>query len=480
MRVPMDPKLTDTGAASEIRVRPWTRQGAARSVSDLLQAGAVLGSPLPKGQFILGKDDFVIRQQPRFSFNARLYFFICLSLVAVFFPCLPSSGQENRWIPAALDQPIPPSLFGMHIHHAGSETPWPVVPFAEWRLWDASVAWPQLEPERGVWNFDTLDLYVDLAEKGRVELLLPLALSPTWASSRPTEPSTYSPGNAAEPEDLDDWRTYVRTVVTRYKGRIHEYEIWNEPDQTGFWTGTVTQMIDLTREAAEIVHDVDPAATVVSPSATKSEGVEWLREFLAAGGGKYVDVIGFHFYVMPAGPEAMVPLIDSVRLVMRQNGAGQKPLWNTETGWAYPKPFPSAELAAAYVVRSYLLAWWSGVKQFYWYAWDNHAWVSLYLTELDNATPTLAGRAYEIAQNWLVGAHLDACQQDSNDNWICQLKRGELTLWVVWNPDGAQSLDSTKLRQAASVTPLLGATGPLSGTNLDINEIPQLITTAQP
>ena len=328
----------------------------------------------------------MIPQGERISFIRLSCSYANAFLLAVLLIVLPSACQENPSIPAMSDQPIPASFFGMHIHRAGGATPWPEVPFAEWRLWDAFVAWPSLEPRKGQWHFEMLDRYVALAERGGVGLLLPLGLSPAWASSRPSEKSTYSPGNAAEPTDIRDWRTYVRTVATRYKGRIHEYEIWNEPNLKGFWTGDVGQMIDLTREAYEVIHRIDPDARVVSPSATGPNGAGWLREFLRRGGGQYVDVIGYHFYVMPQPPEMMVPLINNVREVMRENGAGAKPLWNTETGWGYPRPFPSRELAASYLVRAHLLAWSSGVQRFYWYAWDNHTWVSLQTTEPDNST----------------------------------------------------------------------------------------------
>jgi len=85
----------------------------------------------------------------------------------------------------------------MHFHHLGSTTPWPDVPINQWRLWDAYVAWPNLEPAKGQWRFATLDRYVSLAAEHHVGLLLPLGLSPGWASARPLEKSTYQPGAAA-------------------------------------------------------------------------------------------------------------------------------------------------------------------------------------------------------------------------------------------------------------------------------------------
>jgi len=288
---------------------------------------------------------------------------------------------------------IPPSFFGMHIHRAASTTPWPAVPVGEWRLWDAYVTWPYLEPKRGQFQFNILDKYVALAHEHNTGVLLPLALSPAWASARPLEKSVYQPGSAAEPNNIEDWRVFVRTVATRYKGQIDAYEIWNEPNLPQFCSASVDQVVNLTREASRIIHQVDPHAVVVSPSATETKGVAWLAEFLRKGGGQYVDVIGYHLYVNPQPPEAMLPLIEQIRQTMVDQGQGAKPIWNTEVNWFSPKPFPSQELAAAYVARSYILNWAAGIQRVYWYAWDNQA-VGVRTTEQDGRTLTPAGRAY--------------------------------------------------------------------------------------
>jgi hypothetical protein len=345
--------------------------------------------------------------------------------------------------------PIPASLFGMHIHRITKTTPWPVIPFATWRLWDAYVAWPNLEPKKDEWHFELLDKYVSLASKHHVEVLLPLGLSPAWASARPTEPSAYSPGFAAEPRDIENWRNYVRTVATRYKGRIHYYEIWNEPNLRKFYSGTVGQMERLAREAYLILKQIDPSIVVVSPAATgDGTGPSWLERYLSKGGGKYADVVGYHFYVVPHPPETIVPLVRKVQPIMAKNGIGNKPLWNTEAGWVIagsrgsvdPKRVGfsektnvlNADEAAAYVARSFILGWATGLKRFYWYAWDNQA---MGLTEVDGTTIKPPAIAYAETQKWLVGAKMTECKSDSEETWTCQLTRsGDYTAWIVWNP----------------------------------------------
>jgi hypothetical protein len=175
----------------------------------------------------------------------------------------------------------------------------------------------------------------------------------------------------------------------------------------------------------------------------------------------------------------MVPLITQARQIMAKNHAGSLPLWNTETGWAKPKPFPSEELGAAYLARAYLLDWAAGVQRFFWYAWDNHSFVSIETTRADNQTPTPAGRAFETIQSWLLGAQIRSCDMAADHTWICALHRGDADEWVDWNPDHGTEMKVPPSWRATTITSLNGTPARLNSTTLQINEIPQLITGGQ-
>jgi hypothetical protein len=401
-----------------------------------------------------------------------------LLLFIVLFPSL----LFNSAIAGDLHAPtvaIPAAYFGLHIHHLAypNPTPWPNMPVPEWRLWDADVTWPDLQPNKGQWRFAKLDNYVSLAEQHGTGILLPLGGSPTWASARPQLRSNYQPGFTAEPANLDDWRTFVRTVVTRYKGRIQAYEIWNEPNLKDFWTGTTDQMLTLTKEASQIIKNVDPQAIVVSPSATADYGIPWLAEFLKKGGGQYVDVIGYHFYVNPHTklPEEMVPFIQNVRKVISDNNLDNKPLWNTESGWLQPAHFDSEEIAAGILARAYILAWAAGIQRFYWYAWDNRLMAVRTYNE-ENHTVTPAGNAYKLMQQWLVGAEMAGCTESPDDIWSCQLRRSGKKQWIVWNPQGNRKFDVPKAWHVRSITPLLHDPKSLSESKIEIGPAPVLLT----
>jgi hypothetical protein len=301
-----------------------------------------------------------------------------------------------------------------------------------------------VEPQKGRWDFSQLDSYVSLAESHGVEILLPLGLTPAWASSRPQQRSGYEPGNAAEPRDISDWQDYVRQVATRYKDRIHAYEIWNEPNLSDFFSGSPEQMLELARAAYTVLKQVDKTVIVVSPSATSQSGIQWLERYLKMGGGAYADVIGFHLYVTPEAPEAMLELAQDLRVVLKENHLDDKPVWNTEAGWFIEnrqnevKPQGSRyskvltlEEASAYVARSYLLNWAMGISRFYFYSWDSEVGG---LTEADGRTLKSPATAFAESENWLVGARMISCVSDQQSTWSCELSRPAYHAWVVWNP----------------------------------------------
>jgi hypothetical protein len=237
-------------------------------------------------------------------------------------------------------------------------------------------------------------------------------------------------------------------------------------------------MVTLVREAHDIIKGIDSTAIIASPAATTSAGASWLDDFLRKGGGRYVDVIAYHFYVYPQPPEAMVDLIQKVKQALARNGASDKPIWSTEIGWAGPKPFPSEELGAAYIARAYTLGWAAGVARLYWYSWYDHKWVAVETTEADNQTPKPAGRAYASIQPWLLGAHMNTCKKGEDGTYQCQLDRDGSKNWIVWNSVGTKNFSVPSSWHATSVTTLLGQTQALTGSSIQVGPTPEILSSS--
>ena len=357
------------------------------------------------------------------TFNIALRYLLP-AFISLLFIILPATIEAESHVTSR-------AYFGMHIHHADKYTPWPRIGFGSWRLWDAYVSWADLEPSYGKWDFRRLDEYVRIAHQQDVSLLLPLGLSPQWASARPQEKAAYGLGMAAEPREMNDWKNYVRTVARRYKGSIKDFEIWNEPNSKDFFSGKVDTLVQLTCEAYRVLKEESPYNIVVSPAYTGEQNIHLLAEFLAKGGGHCIDVVAYHLYVTPSYPEAIRPLVTQIKKAMIEKGVGHLPLWNTESGWwmANADGTPETGVAppyweriegdagAAVVARALILAKASGVERFYWYAWDNKA---LGLVEPRTKSYKTGAQAFQRMVDWLQDKTTPICKEGGGQ-WICEL-----------------------------------------------------------
>lgn len=341
--------------------------------------------------------------------------------------------------------------FGMHIHEMGDVTPWPNLPFGSLRMWDAQTLWGILEFEKGVWDFTNADYFVENSRKRGIEPIFTLGQTPRWAAARPDDEGAgwYNDG-PSEPADMEDWRNYIRTLATRYKGKIKYYEIWNEADLEMFYTGTVDKMVELAREARTVLKSIDPDIVIVGPSVVAGSE-DWLDEFFAKGGGQYIDAIAVHLY-SDTPEKFLISALNKFKQVRNKYNLNNLPIWNTETGWCIDNPNSffdtqyvymctngtvegvlNVDQGAAFVVRSYLLARANGVSRFYWYAWDDQVFG---LTESDRKTYKKPAFALHELEKWLVGKRLNGCDEDSQGTWTCKIEHRNtgVRTYAIWNP----------------------------------------------
>jgi hypothetical protein len=423
------------------------------------------------------------------AWKGRNSFLLSLAIVMSMAPLILATALAGQVRLVPPPYPVPLEYFGMHFHRLATTTPWPDITFGNWRLWDAYVAWPALEPEKGKWNFATLDKYAAMAEQHHVHILLPLALSPKWASARPSEPCSNGPGAAAEPARIEDWREYVRTVASRYKGRIYYYEIWNEPNLKDFYTGSIEKLVELTNEADRELKAVDPLNKAISPSFVLRTGIPKLEEFLKAGGGRHAAAIGYHFYVAPNPPETMLDLVAQVRGLVAKYDRPDQPVWNTESGWAIENKRTEVKVgnsgmgrvlseseAEAYVARADILLWAAGVYRFFYYSWDNKI---MGLTEEDGKTLKKPAIAYAEVEKWLIGARMTSCESNADKTWVCILSRdGGYNGWIVWNPDRVQKFSVPREWDVRGMTDLHGSHREVSKkADVEIGPSPILLET---
>ena len=138
-----------------------------------------------------------------------------------------------------------------------------------YRLWDMKVAWKDVNPAQGVFNWSELDRRVALVESWGGRPLLVLGLTPQWAAQDPAAGDPrWGAGTASPPANITYWNDYVRSVATRYGSRIAGYELWNEANLTTFWQGSTKKLYELAASANGIIKAANPGAIVLAPSTT--------------------------------------------------------------------------------------------------------------------------------------------------------------------------------------------------------------------
>ncbi|MFQ5612591.1 MAG: hypothetical protein ACE5H9_10715 [Anaerolineae bacterium] len=253
------------------------------------------------------------------------------------------------------------------------------------------------EPHRPAW--EKYDHIVDLAEKYDVQIMARLSNPPAWSRAQGNQVGAFAP-----PDNLKDYGDFVEAVARRYRGRIHAYQVWNEPNifpEWGLYPISAEEYAALLKEGYTRIKAVDPEAIVVMGALAATieldrqhsqvspgglSDVLFLQQLYDAGGGPYFDVLAMQGYGLWSGPydRRMQPRVLNfsrplyVRDVMVRNGDAHKPIWLSELAWnAVPDDAPNKaygqvtpEQQGRYAVEAYRRLqreWpWLGVG-FYWF-----------------------------------------------------------------------------------------------------------------
>jgi hypothetical protein len=354
---------------------------------------------------------------------------------------------------------VSPDFFGMHLA-AQTYTGWPSVKFAIQRTWDSwpGVAWIDLNPSSGVFNWTNLDALVNDSTARGVDLVYTFGYVPNWASTNPggacdgaSAGSCFAPQSAA-------WTNFVTQITNRYKGRIKYWELWNEPNAGNFWKGSNAQLVEMARLAYPIIKNA--GATVLTPAPQGTSSANWLDGYFAAGGTPYLDIVAFHAYLY-GPPEDLSPLVANLRSLQAKHGLVGKQLWDTEHSWG-DSSWPMGadqDQQAAWLARCQVLSFHHGIDRTFWYGWEHFTWGTLFDR---NAKQVLKpGVAYGEVYNWMVGAGFSPCQV-SGSLYQCKLSRANgYEATIVWSASGASSYTVptgyTRLRN------IDGSTGSVSG-----------------
>jgi hypothetical protein len=189
-------------------------------------------------------------------------------------------------------------------------------------------AWPGYRWER-------LDLIVRLAEAAGLLLVPQVVFAPEWSTGLPTTKSAGATAPPGAPEHVADLLT---ALVSRYRGRVRYWELWNEPDHPHSWSDSLRSYVDLVlRPGAAAIRAADPECMVLLGGLADQRN---LAAIYATGGASSFDVVNFHLYPTRPGVGQVRRALRQVRATMRTWGDVAKPIWITECGIATAPPSP--------------------------------------------------------------------------------------------------------------------------------------------
>jgi len=246
------------------------------------------------------------------------------------------------------------------------------------------------------WDVDAwakYDYIVDAAQEYGLEIIARLDNPPAWSRAVGDAPGW----GKGPPDDLEDFGDFVYTLVSRYRGRIRYYQIWNEPNIYPEWGAQPVDpkaYTELLKVAYRRAKEADPDCIILAAGLAQTlevgpnnlSDLAFLERMYQAGASDYFDVMGAQAYGLWTGPQdrrvsadrTNFARVELLRQIMVRCGDAEKPIWATEVGWnASPDEmghFPYGQVTeqkqAEYTVRAYLRAqeeWpWLGVMN-YWF-----------------------------------------------------------------------------------------------------------------
>lgn len=172
--------------------------------------------------------------------------------------------------------------------------------------------WAKCEPKKkGKYDFAWLDHHVDgLISQGIHPWLCLCYGNPLYTDGG----HDLNARLFADGPIMEGWLKYVKAVVTRYKGKVTMYEVWNEPDgardANGKWVAgkNWADYALLFARTAKAIKEADPDAKIAAFGAFSirteyfKSGMERIAEL---GAADLVDYVTYHAYW--AHPERIIP-----------------------------------------------------------------------------------------------------------------------------------------------------------------------------
>ncbi len=241
--------------------------------------------------------------------------------------------------------------------------------------WDRyAIYWSEIERTANQYNWSVYDGIVRDSIEGGMESNAILIGTPGIyynAGAVPTglyEPiysdGTDYPGDGKTINTANPWAEFVYAAASRYKPGgtlgnqlgwsastgVRYWEIWNEPDFSAFWGGTVGDYARMLEVAYTIIKGVDPGARVVTGGLVYWENTGWMIDLFSTFKNDPTpilaqypfDIVALHAYSYPPNSFNVTQRLEGLMAI---HGISDKPIWINESGVAVWNDYPGPEWA---------------------------------------------------------------------------------------------------------------------------------------
>ena len=334
-----------------------------------------------------------------------------------------------------------------------------------------SIYWYGVETTKGVYNFSKADNEINLIlNNGMIPQIILFGGNTLYGEN---ELSVISEAGLA------GWSNFVTNVVDRYKNKGVQWEIWNEPWNSSFWSPfTVTSgkyYANLVKRTYPIIKNIDKTATVVGTSMINFDLrlTDWYELACKYDLLKYLDKVSLHYYSLETTyPEKDIQgFYDKIRFINRKYIDYDIPLTVTETGYT-TAPSSTQTVTEAnrskYIPRVLLLNLINGVDGTSIYEakskqtpnTDREQWFGL--LKIDNTPTTTYTNLIKLISELTNYAYVDRIKSNSDDyilKFVDDNNNFKYVAWTISDPhtvivDGLEILLSNDVSYVSSIEKL--------------------------
>jgi len=261
-----------------------------------------------------------------------------LALVALLILSCPNDEEDDNPDPVYVELPdvaIPADIMGMVHAGNGDQDEYDLLDEMGivWMLNDFS--WGTIQPAEDVWSWDRFDTYTQKAAANNKKIVAILDYGVRWIHKNCDHPKD-STRIIAGADEVEAFCAYVRATVSRYKGKVGAWSIWNEPNlNPRFWIGTPEEFFILTKAAADAVREVDPDAIILGGGLnTMASNDIWTKGLFDFGAMEKINGFSYHPY-MPSAVASGRAYVKFRDYIAQYNFADK--IWVTEVGYPLNK-----------------------------------------------------------------------------------------------------------------------------------------------